>query len=249
MFLVLVLLVAGCKYVAPEHRQQAKLRTDVAGNWVCATMLGSAVQRNTARLQGDLPPYTELIFMPDSGKVVAINGQVEILHLSYTIQGSKVIVPDFYAAGSANLMLENDSVLVFNDEVTGQEWRYAKVSSAMVNTEGQVHEAFPTMMNKSLLAGDYVVLNASAPYAVTLRPNGYIFGSPTYTRYAICYGGDCANFSDDDLLYLSNGRQGEYYGWRKSGDTLTIYRLSEVHEQDEMTSYKFDKPLLVMKRK
>jgi hypothetical protein len=49
-------------------------------------------------------------------------------------------------------------------------------------------------------------------------------------------------------VYLSNGQQGDYYGWKIQGNTLTIYSLLVVNMPDEMMAYEIDKPILVMEK-
>ncbi len=238
----------GCKF-SPTKREQTIVRERMQGNWVCADVLEQLKQTRSVDALDDFPPYTELIFSADSNTLAAVNGQVEVVHLTYERKGNLVQVEEFYGSGTTVLTLSGDSVLIFANEALGRQWRYVRVPEAMENTEGELHEAFPTAVNAILVAGEYTVTNAEKPYTLTLRCNGYIFGSPHYTRYKICYSGDCTNLSDRNLVYLFNGSEGNYYGWQWHDDELIIYALRTVNTPDAITAYEYGKPLRVLKKK
>ncbi len=242
-----LLIIAGCESFTSKRVQT--LESDMLeGSWVCVDILDNAEKMLSTKRLGDFPPYTELLFA-DSGKLVAFNGQVEMVSLTYVHKGSAVQIPEFYGSEKTILNRASDSVLIFQDDVLGKQWKYVKVSDSLLNAEG-VSEAFPAMLNRGLVAGDYTVTNTDKPYIITFRGNGYIHGSPQFTNYSICYSGDCANFSTGDLIYLSNDhQQGEYYGWTRQGDEFTIYSLRAVSTADEMPNYEYVKPVLVMKKK
>ena len=243
-------LLAGCKSASrPEHRVAAR---SLEGNWVCSDVLSQLAQEKSIRHLKDYPPYTELIFMQDSSVLLALNGQVDMITLSYAhLHGGDALqVSDLDGNEEAYITIVNDSTLALSNSFSSDTWRYVRASApgAPPDGSGGIPEVFPALLNQALISGTYTVKNAAKPYRVIFRSNGYIAYSTEFTQYALCYNGSCNTYSHDDLIYLSNNQQGDFYGWKMQDSTLTIYSLLPVSMPDEMTEYKFDKPVLVLEK-
>ncbi|MDR1023926.1 MAG: hypothetical protein LBL94_11770 [Prevotellaceae bacterium] len=241
------LLLVSCKS-ASRHMQQV-VEKNLKGSWVCSNVLDKVACTKSIKSLKDFPPYTELIFLQDSSKLIALNGQVDMVALSYTSNGDALQVPDFYGNGVAHISMAGDSVLLFNDGFSAETWRYTKAPADMTAAEsGDVPEVFPSLLNCALIAGEYTVRNTGNPYHLVFRSNGYIFNSPDFTRYSLCYNGNCNILSSENLVYLSNGQQGDYYGWKVQDGTLTIYSLAVANMSDGMMEYEINRPVLVMEK-
>lgn len=245
------MLQEGCKSPSKPVQQQAAGRI-VAGSWVCADVLNQVAQAKSIRQLKDYPPYTELIFMQDSGALLALNGQVDMVTLSYSCLngGSALQVSDLDGNEEACIRIVNDSTLELSNVYSTDTWRYVKAAAQGVPPAagGSLPEAFPALLNQALISGTYTVKNAVEPYRIVLRSNGYIAHSADFTRYTLCYNGSCNMYSHEDLIYLSNNRHGDFYGWKIQGRTLTIYSLRPVSMPDEITEYTFGKPVLVLEK-
>jgi hypothetical protein len=215
-------------------------------------VLEQIAQAKSIRRLKDYPPYTELLFRQDSCTLLALNGQVDMITLSYTYLpvGDALQVSDLDGNEEAIIKIVGDSLLVLSNGFSPETWRYVKVPPERVPPaeDAEAPEAFPTLLNQALISGTYTVTSAAEPYRIVLRSNGYVAHSPDFTRYALCYNGSCNTYSTEDLIYLSNDQHGDFYGWRIQDNTLTIYSLLPVSMPDEMTEYTFDKPILVMEK-
>jgi hypothetical protein len=244
-------LLAGCKSASRPVQRQA-VGKSMEGNWVCADVLNRLAQAKSIRQLKDYPPYTELIFIRDSSTLLALNGQVDMIALSYSRLpgGDALQVSDLDGNEEACIKIVNDSTLTLSNSFSTDTWRYVKVSPASVPPAAGagVPEVFPALLNQALISGTYTVKNAAEPYRIVLRSNGYIAYSADFTRYSLCYNGSCNLYSSEDLIYLSNNQHGDFYGWRMQDSTLTIYSLLPVSMPDEMMEYKFDKPVLVLEK-
>lgn len=245
------LLLVGCK--SASRPVQQIVEKDIKGNWVCSEALSQVAQTKSIKRLKNFPPYTEFIFAHDSSRLlVALNGQVDMITLSYSyLYGEDALqVFDLDGNEEAYIKIVNDSTLLLSDKFSTETWSYVRVPSASVAFARNVDvpEVFPVLLNQALIAGDYTVQNVDEPYSVVLRSNGYIAYSPDFTSYSLCYNGSCNTYSNEDLIYLSNEQNGDYYGWQMQDSTLTIYSLLSVSMPDEITEYKLDKPILVMKK-
>jgi hypothetical protein len=245
-------LLVGCKSASRPLQQQAAGKR-MEGNWVCTDVLNRLAQVKSIRQLEDYPPYTELIFMQDSSTLLALNGQVDMITLSYSCLhgGDALQVSDLDGNEEAYIKMVNDSTLALSNNFSADTWRYEKAlppSVPLAAGSSGVPEVFPALLNQALISGTYTVKNADEPYRIVLRSNGYIAYSADFTRYSLCYNGSCNMYSSEDLIYLSNNQHGDFYGWRMQDSTLTIYSLLPVSMPDEMTEYKFDKPVLVLEK-
>ncbi|MDR2813251.1 MAG: hypothetical protein LBB79_01130 [Prevotellaceae bacterium] len=243
------LLLAGCKLASnPVQRAAGSME----GNWICTDVLNQIAQAKSIRQLKDYPPYTELIFMQDSSKLLALNGQVDMITLSYTYLsgGDALQVSDLEGNEEAYIKVIGDSMLMLSNNFSTDMWRYVKVAPESVSPTGSVDvpEVFPLLLNHTLISGAYTVKNVDEPYRIVFRNNGYIACSSDFTRYSLCYNGSCNTYSHQDLIYLSNERYGDFYGWKIQDSTLTIYSLLPVSMPDEITEYKLDKPIWVMEK-
>ncbi|MDR1417126.1 MAG: hypothetical protein LBJ57_06890, partial [Prevotellaceae bacterium] len=215
-----LLLVVGCK--STSRRMQQAAEENLKGSWVCSNVLEEVARTKSIKQLKNFPPYTELIFLQDSSKLIALNGQIDLVALSYTRSGDVLQVPDFYGNGIAQISIASDSALLFNDGFSAEAWRYTKAPTDVAPTESDgIPEVFPSLLNSALISGEYAVTNVDKPYSLAFRTNGYISNSPDFTHYSLCYNGSCNILSDENLVYLSNGQQGDYYGWKIQGNTLT----------------------------
>jgi hypothetical protein len=243
-----MLLLVGCKLASKRVQQQAAEKR-LTGSWVCANVLDEAAYTKSIKQLKNFPPYTELIFLQDSSKLIALNGQVDMVTLSYTCSGSLLLVPDFYGNSVAQISMAGDSLLLFNDDFSAQTWRYVKAADGVdSSTDGSIPEVFPSLLNSVLVAGEYTVKNAEKVRRVVIHSNGNISNIPDFTHYSLCYNGGCNSLSDENLVYISDGQQGDFYGWNMQGSTLTIYSLLVVNAPDEIMTYRLDKPILVLEK-
>lgn len=242
------LLVASCELISKKNAQQT-VGKKLDGSWVCSNVLDKVARTKSIKQLKDLPPYTELIFLQDSSKLVALNGQIDMATLPYKYSGEVLQIYDSYGNTEAYISIVSDSVLLFNDGFSAEAWRYIKAPAGAIPTDSaNVPEVFPSLLNSTLVSGEYTVKNVDKPYRVTLGSNGKIFNSPDFTSYSLCYNGSCNILSDEDLIYLSNGQQGDFYGWKIQGNTLTIYSLLTVNMPDEMMMYELGNPILVLEK-
>ncbi|MDR3366882.1 MAG: hypothetical protein LBO71_07950, partial [Prevotellaceae bacterium] len=171
-----LLLSASCKSASKPAQQV--VGKSIEGNWVCSDVLEQAAQAKSIRQLNDYPPYTELIFMQDSSKLLALNGQVDMIALSYSYlhDGNALQVSDLDGNEEAIISIVSDSVLMLSNGFSQDTWRYVKAPPASIPPaeSAGVPEAFPALLNQALISGTYTVKNTDEPYCIVLRSNGYI---------------------------------------------------------------------------
>jgi hypothetical protein len=252
-FVVVGLLFTSCLPKKSKNTTIAPQQT-LEGCWVNMNILDAISVGQSTKKITEYPPFTELSFVKDSTKVFAINGQIEIDLLSYTLVNGRLKIAGFDGDEESTLIFENDTTLLYTDSFTGKQWRYVKANPSMITTEHGINEAFVSELNARTIAGEYVLIKGKLkPFDVTFRPNGFLFGDPQYARYALCYSGECMNLSvDANLIYFMKDDgvdSSDLFGWTMTDDTLTIYTLRTVSMSDEMTEYVLHSPLYVFKRK
>jgi hypothetical protein len=251
-FTLCLLLLASCQWRAKKPNA-AVCTAFISGNWVCIDVIDAIADAKSTKVLREFPPYTELSFVDDSAKLIAVNGQVEQISLTYTRSGSKVNIREFDGGEDVQLTLTSDSVMVFYDELNDKHWQYVKASPELISDTLGFKEAFVNTLNTRMLAGGYMVtdLESGKRYSEIFKPDGSIQGSPNFTRYMLCFSGDCMNLSDDVSLvkfFLKDDSE-EFYGWTIENGVLSIYALLMVNQPDEMTEYVIDRKQYELRRK
>ncbi|MDR1225673.1 MAG: hypothetical protein LBK47_02090 [Prevotellaceae bacterium] len=250
-FALSLVMLASCHQRAQKAATMSAML--MSGSWVCADVIDAIVDAKSTKALREFPPYTELSFVRDSAKLMAVNGQIEQVQLTYTGVGNKISIRECDGGEDMVLTLENDSVMVFYDELNNKRWQYVKASPLLISEAHGFKEGFVNTLNYRLLSGDYAVIDLETDkrYDVMWKPNGFIYGSPNFTRYMLCFSGDCMNFSTDVSLvqFFSDDNAGEFYGWTVEGGVLSLYSLRTVNQQDEMTEYVADRKLFELRKK
>jgi len=191
----------------------------------------SYLDRSSDTLLSAIPFYcTELVFdKPDS--VVVKNGFEEYA-LKYEIKHDTCFVKKAYQHQG---VLQDLVLLVSSDTsfvALEQDFTGSKSPASFVKTS--VFEGFEYGLNKSTIAGKYAVLNLSDKQSevITFAENGTIKGLPNFSKFSICYSGDCMSepLEASNVIMLENSRkEAEYAVWSfdKATKQLTIFKLEE----------------------
>lgn len=196
----------------------------------------SYLNHSSDTLLSAIPFYCtdELVFdKPDS---VLVKNGFEEYALKYEIKHDTCFVKKAYqhqgVLRDLVLLVSSDTSFVALE----QDFTGSKSPAAFAKTS--VFEGFEYGLNKSTIAGNYEVINASDKQSkmITFAENGAIKGLPNFSKFSVCFSGDCMSepLEAGNVIMLENNRKEfEYAVWSfdKTTKQLTIFKL-EAPQQD-----------------
>ncbi|MFN8343661.1 MAG: hypothetical protein U0X91_01580 [Spirosomataceae bacterium] len=222
-YLIVSLIVSvGLKacWVKEEHKPIA-----LKGKFINQSYL----DRSSDALPGEISFYcTELIFdRPDS---VMVKNGFEEYALHYAISHDTCFVKKAYQhKGELRdlvLLLTSDSSFV------ALEQEYTGSPTPAVFTKTSFFQGFEYRLNQATVAGNYEWVSADGKPSkmITLAENGTIKGLPAFSKFSICYSGDCLSEPAEAakvILLETAQHEVEFAVWdyEKKTGRLTIYKL------------------------
>lgn len=194
----------------------------------------SYLDRSSDTLLSAIPFYcTELVFdKPDS---VLVKNGFEEYTLKYEIKKDTCFVKKAYQHQG---VLKDLVLLVSSDTsfvALEQDFTGSKLPAAFTKTS--VFEGFEYGLNKSTIAGKYAVVHPGAEQSevITFAENGTIKGLSNFSKFSICYSGDCMSepLEAGNVIMLENSRKEvEYAVWSfdKATKQLTVFKLEEPQQ-------------------
>lgn len=211
------LLVTGLLFLSCETKKQ-----DIAlsGTFVNVSYL----EKSNHILLADIPFYAvEMTFLKDS--VLFSNG-FETGKIAFHKKGSLYTLHNAYQHDGTlqDMQLEatSDSTFIVKD-------------SAYTNTKGNTvfsksAASFESRLAQTMIAGTYEFI-----FPETLKTKKVHFtdkeitGFPGYSRYELCYSGDCMQMITDKInaIYLSDANTTTLFGWKYGPDnTVALYNVT-----------------------
>lgn len=194
----------------------------------------SYLNRSSDTLLSAIPFYsTELVFdKPDS---VLVKNGFEEYALKYEIKHDTCFVKKAYQHQG---VLQDLVLLVSSDtSFVALEQDFTGSQSPAFFTKTSVFEGFEYGLNKSTIAGKYAVVNPATEQSqvITFAENGTIKGLPNFSKFSVCYSGDCMSepLEAGNVIMLENSRnEVEYAVWSfdKATKQLTIFKLEEPQQ-------------------
>lgn len=193
---------------------------NLSGTFINTTYL----EQSKTSLLSDIPFYAvELTFNKDS--ILFSNG-FETGKLAYIKKGNQYLLKHAYQNNGIfkDLILEATSDSTF----TLQDHDYTTQNSDSNFKKSKV--SFETALTQNLLEGQYEIYfpDSLKTRKIEFKSNGKT-NIPGYSRYSICYSGDCLQLVDDkiNLITVTNSTKNEFFGWRYgTNNTLELYTIS-----------------------
>jgi len=173
---------------------------------------------------------------PDS--ITVYNGQIEFTTLPFKRSGDTLRLKLNRDAETEIIYNASTKMLSYVDKTLNRVYTFTRADSNLLDKAYKPSIAFPSIVNKTLMAGNWELLEANdSSKIVAFYQFGQIKGWDKYLTYTICVNGDCAANENGDIIVLSNKGISDEYGFRKRNDTITVFQLTQMNDPDEKPVY------------
>jgi hypothetical protein len=156
------------------------------GTYINSTVLSAC----PGKMPDDIPHYVLELVITGGDSIIVDNG-FERYSLNVIKHDScGLILKDATLYGDMLLKMNPDSTL----ELIDTSWTREKSGSGFVKADDSSSTSpFVTHLNECLVTGEYAMFKYGEliPGVVTWKANGEIVNMPPYTRFEVCYAGDC----------------------------------------------------------
>ncbi|WP_254563113.1 hypothetical protein [Dyadobacter diqingensis] len=215
------MVAAGCS------QNNDNENTKITGRYINETFLGSV----SDSIPGLIPVYCYEMNFSDADSVDILYG-FEQAKLAYKKSGDKYLL--------VKALKDKDMVFTLNDDHTitliDSAWNGATKNSQFKAAKGDTD--FIHSLNQQIIAGEYNLFSSGkiAPQKVVFSADGAVKGLENFTRYTICYSGDCMGeiYPISNSITLSNDKnEALTFAFKKDKErkTLSIYHI-EAPVQD-----------------
>ena len=219
---------------------------DVAGTWINQPAIDAAAENGKLR-EALLAygPNLEWRFAPQRYTAWSSNG-VAFGEGHLAAEEARHWRVTFHGDAQENFVLDGKE-LIQQASASAPEQRFVAVKTAADGPPGQ---AFEQALYATLLGGDWKVREGDGQKGlVRFHPDGHVEGLPGVERYALCLAGDCASRStEQEIIWLQNGRQGGEWLFQLAGDELSIFQAENQSPSSEEPQYRPGRRVWLLER-
>lgn len=225
-------LISAFFYVSCSPSEADQKPVDFKGNWVSKDFVDHlAANHSPKQVFNDIALYiTEIVIDPIKFKdsVVVYNGQKESAHLPFKRSGDTLHVQLNNVEMSEIVFSKEDSTISFIDKRLNRVFRFMKADSADLDKTYEMPLAFPTIVNRLTLAGDYQYLEQNKqPSSISLSNFGNIKGHPTFDVYNVFVNGEMADSYSEDFVLFTGQKAGSYFAMNTANqDSISLFDLT-----------------------
>lgn len=191
---------------------------------------------------------TELIYDHTNGdSIMVFNGQTEFSNLPMKRHGDTLTLKLNQDSKTDIVYSANTKTLTFTDKSLNRVFRFVRADSSLIDKSFTPKVAFPSAVNKRIFEGKWDIYeHLSTKKSGEFSRFGTINGWDKYDNYTICVNGDCEANEDGDVIFLGTKDKSDMYGFRSKGDSITIFELKQINDEDEKPIYKHGIPLMLL---
>lgn len=193
---------------------------------------------------------TELIYDHTKGdSIMVFNGQAEFATLPMKRHGDTLSLKLNQDAITNIIYSASTKTLTFTDKELNRVFRFVRADSSLIDKSFTPKVAFPSAVNKATFEGKWDIYeHLSTKKSGEFSRFGSIKGWDKYDNYTVCVNGDCVANENGDVIFLGTKDKSDMYGFRSKGDSITIFELKQINDEDEKPVYKQGMPLMLLKR-
>lgn len=246
---ILSISLNACNFSTQETSKPA----DLDGHWLNQEYLEALKNTHSPRNVAENYSFyaTELIYDHKKGdSLLVFNGQAEFSTLTAKRHGDTLSLKLNQDSETDIVYSTNSKTLTFTDKELNRVFRFIRADSSLIDNSFTPKVAFPTAVNKVLFEGNWEIYEYLSTKKVGVFSKfGTITGWDKYDNYTVCVNGDCESNEDGDVIFLGNKVKTDTYGFRSKGDTITIFELKQINDEDEKPIHKHGIPLMLLTRK
>ncbi|MFN3489289.1 MAG: hypothetical protein ACK4YV_09150 [Emticicia sp.] len=244
------LIVCALLSACDTAKQETSALANLDGHWLNQEYLEALEASHSPKNVAENYTFyaTELIYDQSKGdSIMVFNGQAEFANLPIKRHGDTLSLKLNQDAQTDIIYSASTKTLIFTDKKLNRVFRFVRADSSLIDKSFTPKVAFPSAVNKATFEGKWDIYeHLSTKKSGDFSRFGTIKGWDKYDSYTVCVNGDCVANEDGDVIFLGTKDTSDAYGFRSKGDSITIFELKQINDEDEKPIYKHGMPLILL---